>query len=387
MACTVAQVDAKKAVPKDDHGPGKHTLPNGLGQSRSKKIFVGGLAPSVDEAAFRRHFERFGSVEDAVVMYDHDNRRPRGFGFVTFCDENSIDGVFSSGIMQTLHDKPIEIKRAVPRDQMPPVRRSSFLAAQQQQQAAAAVARAAGLHQAGSRGLRHFADPSLMSQSYPPSAYAGLGGVPDPNLGLRLSGLPQDSESMASLYDSLQRNGGTLPGFLSSQQPQQSSQAGFSQHQELLRSMQALSLGTGLQSQLAGLGAMPLPGGMASSMGGLSPSLGSNPQADGFLNSPQQSSPSAGPAMHHPHQQLDHGSHAQSAAESPGRPGYMGPQLHSQPSYDQDRQLPYGHMPVSPASHISSRQQQLSNTPSGLTPSLSSAFSSNLSDSSIVKQW
>lgn len=28
--------------------------------------------------------------------------------------------VFNSGIMQTLHDKPIEIKRAVPRDQMPP---------------------------------------------------------------------------------------------------------------------------------------------------------------------------------------------------------------------------------------------------------------------------
>ena len=318
-------------------------------------------------------------------MYDHDNRRPRGFGFVTFCDENSIDGVFSSGIMQTLHDKPIEIKRAVPRDQMPPVRRSSFLAAQQQQQAAAAVARAAGLHQASSRNLRHFADPSLMSHSYPPSAYAGLGGVPDPNLGLRLSGLPADSASMASLYDSLQRNSGSLPGLLSSQQ-QQTSQAGLSQHQELLRSMQALSLGTGLQSQLAGLGAMPLPGGMASSMGGLSPSLGSNRQADGFLHSPQQSSPAAAPAMHHQHQQLDHGSHGQSAAESPGRPGYIGPQLHSQPSYDQDR--PYGHMPMSPASHISSRQQQVSGTSPGLTPSLSSAFSSNLSsDSSIAKQW
>ncbi|KAK9864834.1 hypothetical protein WJX84_005922 [Apatococcus fuscideae] len=167
------EVDAKKAVPKDDSGPGKQALPNGMGQGRSKKIFVGGLAPSVDETAFRRHFERFGSVEDAVVMYDHDNRRPRGFGFVTFCDEGAIDGVFSSGIMQTLHDKPIEIKRAVPRDQMPP--------------------------------------------SYPPSSYAALGSSHDPHLGLGLNGLPHDSASMASFYETLQRNGGNLPG--SRQQP------------------------------------------------------------------------------------------------------------------------------------------------------------------------
>ncbi len=57
-------------------------------------------------------------VEDAVVMYDHDNKRPRGFGFITFSGEEAVEAVFSGGTMQTLHDKPIEIKRAVPRDQM-----------------------------------------------------------------------------------------------------------------------------------------------------------------------------------------------------------------------------------------------------------------------------
>ena len=35
---------------------------------RTKKIFVGGLAPSVDEQAFRKYFEQYGEVEDAVVM-------------------------------------------------------------------------------------------------------------------------------------------------------------------------------------------------------------------------------------------------------------------------------------------------------------------------------
>mmetsp|Transcript_9409 Transcript_9409/g.16662 ORF Transcript_9409/g.16662 Transcript_9409/m.16662 type:complete len:305 (-) Transcript_9409:613-1527(-) len=52
-------------------------------------------------------------------MYDHDNKRPRGFGFITFAAEESVDKVFGRGAMQTVLDKQIEIKAAVPRDQMP----------------------------------------------------------------------------------------------------------------------------------------------------------------------------------------------------------------------------------------------------------------------------
>lgn len=79
---------------------------------------MGGLAPTVDEKAFREYFEQYGSVKDAVVMYDHENKRPRGFGFVTFQDDDAVAKVFANGVMQTLHDKKIEIKHAVPRDQM-----------------------------------------------------------------------------------------------------------------------------------------------------------------------------------------------------------------------------------------------------------------------------
>ena len=56
-------------------------------------MFVGGLAPTVDELAFRQYFEQFGAVEDAVVMYDHDSKRPRGFGFITFVLEDTVDQV------------------------------------------------------------------------------------------------------------------------------------------------------------------------------------------------------------------------------------------------------------------------------------------------------
>lgn len=65
-------MEAKKAVPKEDHPSAKQA--NGLSSQRTKKIFVGGLAPSVDEQAFRKYFEQYGPVEDAVVMWVSDSQ-------------------------------------------------------------------------------------------------------------------------------------------------------------------------------------------------------------------------------------------------------------------------------------------------------------------------
>ena len=55
----------------------------------SKKIFVGGLAPSVTEESFRQYFERYGELSDAVVMMDRTTNRSRGFGFCSFVSEVS----------------------------------------------------------------------------------------------------------------------------------------------------------------------------------------------------------------------------------------------------------------------------------------------------------
>lgn len=118
------EVEAKRAVPKDDTPAPPPPAGGDAAAQKTRKIFVGGLAPTVDETVLRQYFESFGAVEDAVVMYDHDNKRPRGFGFITFVGEESVDKVFAQGAMQSIHDKQIEIKPAVPRDQMPPARRA-----------------------------------------------------------------------------------------------------------------------------------------------------------------------------------------------------------------------------------------------------------------------
>mmetsp|Transcript_55001 Transcript_55001/g.174898 ORF Transcript_55001/g.174898 Transcript_55001/m.174898 type:complete len:300 (-) Transcript_55001:109-1008(-) len=124
------QVEAKKAVPRDGSPLGEadkampaESAPDGV---RTKKIFVGGLSPSVTEEVFRLYFEQFGPIVDGVVMYDHASGRPRGFGFVTYEMEESVDRVLALGSMQDFGDKKVEIKRAVPKEQMPQLPRPTM---------------------------------------------------------------------------------------------------------------------------------------------------------------------------------------------------------------------------------------------------------------------
>ncbi|KAG6515980.1 heterogeneous nuclear ribonucleoprotein 1-like [Zingiber officinale] len=82
---------------------------------RTKKIFVGGLPPTLTEDGFRQYFEAYGMVTDAVVMYDQNTHRPRGFGFISFESEDTVDKV----LQKTYHDlngKAVEVKRALPKD-------------------------------------------------------------------------------------------------------------------------------------------------------------------------------------------------------------------------------------------------------------------------------
>ncbi len=55
----------------------------------SKKLFVGGLSWGTTEDGLRQAFENYGDVSDAKVITDRETGRSRGFGFITFTEENS----------------------------------------------------------------------------------------------------------------------------------------------------------------------------------------------------------------------------------------------------------------------------------------------------------
>ncbi|BBN12814.1 hypothetical protein MPTK1_5g23100 [Marchantia polymorpha subsp. ruderalis] len=82
-----------------------------------KKVFVGGLPPSVDSDDLRVFFEEnFGPVSDAVVIGSHsgDQVQSRGFGFVKFKHEASVLLAIQTHYIH-LFGKKVEIKGAVPR--------------------------------------------------------------------------------------------------------------------------------------------------------------------------------------------------------------------------------------------------------------------------------
>ncbi|KAJ0946821.1 putative RNA recognition motif domain, nucleotide-binding alpha-beta plait domain superfamily [Helianthus annuus] len=121
-------VEAKKAVPRDDQQILNRTsgsVQGSPGPTRTKKIFVGGLASSVTENDFKNYFEQFGMITDVVVMYDHNTQRPRGFGFITYESEESVD----KALQKTFHElngKMVEVKRAVPKESSPGPNRSQI---------------------------------------------------------------------------------------------------------------------------------------------------------------------------------------------------------------------------------------------------------------------
>ena len=53
----------------------------------AKKLFVGGLSWGMTDADLRKAFESYGEIAEAKVITDRDTGRSRGFGFVTFSQD------------------------------------------------------------------------------------------------------------------------------------------------------------------------------------------------------------------------------------------------------------------------------------------------------------
>lgn len=114
----------KKAIPRSE--PPKSQQSSGLSrlnsndnnrnQIRTRKIFVGGLPTDLTEEEFKNYFEQFGRVTDVVVMHDSTTHRPRGFGFITYDSEDSVENVMQNSFHQ-LNGRLVEVKRAVPKEE------------------------------------------------------------------------------------------------------------------------------------------------------------------------------------------------------------------------------------------------------------------------------
>ena len=57
----------------------------------AKKLFVGSLSWDTNDEGLNAAFSPFGEISEAIVISDRYSGRSRGFGFVTFNDDEAAD--------------------------------------------------------------------------------------------------------------------------------------------------------------------------------------------------------------------------------------------------------------------------------------------------------
>ena len=67
-------MEIKKAISRNQQQSASRSWHNSvvngaLNLSRTKKIFIGGLAHTVTENDMRKYFEQFGTITEVIVMY------------------------------------------------------------------------------------------------------------------------------------------------------------------------------------------------------------------------------------------------------------------------------------------------------------------------------
>jgi len=83
------------------------------------KIFVGGLSWQTTEESLQFHFEQYGPIEKVDLMRDRNTGDPRGFAFVLFQNQSTIDLIMNEDKHEINH-KIVDVKRAQARGQAPP---------------------------------------------------------------------------------------------------------------------------------------------------------------------------------------------------------------------------------------------------------------------------
>ncbi len=78
----------------------------------AKKVFVGGLSWDTTDDGLRQAFASYGEITEAKVITDRDTGRSRGFGFVTFAQDDDAKTAISKLDGTNLDGKTVKVNEA-----------------------------------------------------------------------------------------------------------------------------------------------------------------------------------------------------------------------------------------------------------------------------------
>ncbi|GMU38936.1 MAG: RNA-binding protein [Phycisphaerae bacterium] len=84
-----------------------------------KKLYVGNLGYSVDDAQLRELFTPHGTVDSAQVIMDRDSGRSKGFAFVEMSSSSEAEAAISALNGQQHDGRALTVNEAKPRESRP----------------------------------------------------------------------------------------------------------------------------------------------------------------------------------------------------------------------------------------------------------------------------
>ena len=90
------------------------------------KVYVGNLPFSVDDNQLKELFSSYGEIEEANVIKNKFSGRSKGFGFVTFKDEESAKKAISEMNEKEVEGRALKVNEAKPFDPDAPRPRRNF---------------------------------------------------------------------------------------------------------------------------------------------------------------------------------------------------------------------------------------------------------------------
>lgn len=81
------------------------------------KVYVGNLPWTIDDNKLKDMFSEFGEITEAVVIKDKYNGRSKGFGFVTFANEEDAKKAISEMNEKEIEGRALNVNEARPKEE------------------------------------------------------------------------------------------------------------------------------------------------------------------------------------------------------------------------------------------------------------------------------